>query len=503
MQELLAQAKDAHQQGDSETALTLAQQVLAAQPQHAEAHQIAAFCHANAGRIEQAMAMQRQAIHLVPTNPQLHYNYGVFQQQQGNTELAMLAYQQCLRLNPTHCDALWNYGDVLRLNEHFSEALICLERLRELNENYPGLYHRLAVIYNGLGRAKAAARCFEAAIADSSESAELTKWEYSHVLLGEGQMRAGWQAYESRYKIEGNGKIVVHPFEYPRWLGEPLEGKTLLIHGEQGIGDEIMFASIIPQLLSEKPRQIIVACHPSLCRLFSDSFPDITTLPHRPYQPPTSLERHHPIDFEVPICSIAKFRGPYSVNERPSQSYLLPNPERIAHFQAQLHALAPIKKPMRVGLMWSANPATGSDWGQRRAQQKSVPIEQLSALNQFSDQMQFVSLQNKDSGAQAAHAPGLDMLDLHDQLLDFADTAALASCLDLIITVDTSVSHLAGGLGLPSWVLLKHNPDWRWLNKGESSYWYQSSRLFRQQQKNNWRPVLDKVCETLKTEYQL
>jgi hypothetical protein len=132
-----------------------------------------------------------------------------------------------------------------------------------------------------------------------------------------------------------------------------------------------------------------------------------------------------------------------------------------------------------------------------------VPIEQLAVLNQFCDHVQFVSLQNRDSGLQAAHAPGLDMLDFHDQLLDFADTAALASCLDLVITVDTSVSHLAGGLGLPTWVLLKHNPDWRWLNKGESSYWYLSSRLFRQQQKNNWRPVLDDVCQTLKSDYQL
>jgi len=113
------------------------------------------------------------------------------------------------------------------------------------------------------------------------------------------------------------------------------------------------------------------------------------------------------------------------------------------------------------------------------------------------EEIQFVSLQNRDSGLQAAHAPGLNLIDLHQELLDFADTAALAANMDLIISVDTSVAHLCGGMGKPVWILLKHHPDWRWLSEGDRSYWYNNARLFRQQKKNNWYPVLEEIEQQL------
>lgn len=372
----------------------------------------------------------------------------------------------------------------------------CFERLLELQKYYPGLQHRLAVAYNGAGRPRAAERCFEKALATPSKDKELTRWEYSHLLLAEGDLKCGWPLYESRYRIEGNGRIAIHPFEYPRWQGEALADKTLLVHGEQGIGDEMMFASLIPALITEGGK-IILACHPSLVRLFATSFSECEVVPHNAVGNPTSVDHLGHIDYEVPFCSLSNWRGPFNVNDTPAKSYLKAEPAQVVAICQRLSALNPTaNKTKRVGLMWSANPATGVDWGERRGCQKSVPIEVMAALAPLADHIQFVSLQNSDSGIQAAHAPGLDMLDFQDQLLDFADTAALAACMDLVISVDTSVAHLLGGLGVPVWVLLKHHPDWRWLNTYDNSYWYGNAKLYRQKDKGDWDTVIKKSAPT-------
>lgn len=502
-QQQLTSAYQAYEQGDSEKALSVARQILEHDPDHAEGYQIASMSQANLGDMTSALVLQRRAIQLNPSNPLFHYNIAVLYQQTDQDTLAMLSYHACLRVDPDHADALWNYGEMLRLNEFFDEAIVCFERLLEMGKAYSGLQHRLAVTYNGIGRYRAAARCFEQSMSHPDGNGDLTQWEYSHLLLGEGELQSGWQYYESRYRIKGDGCIRVHPFEYPRWMGEPLKDRTLLIHGEQGIGDEIMFASIIPALIREG-RKIIIACHPSLCRLFTYSFPEAYVLPHLAVGQTAEVADLEPIDYELPICSLAHRRGPYSVNEHPEQNYLKATSDRVEYFNNKINQLTiNRRKTIRVGLMWSANPATGSDWGQRRSKQKSITVDDLAAFKVAAKKIQFVSLQNRDSGKQAAFLPSLDIIDLHDELLDFADTIALAACLDLIITVDTSVAHMAGGLGKPVWVLLKQHPDWRWLNQGNGSYWYHSARLFRQTKKGCWHSVLEEVYAALKNEFSI
>lgn len=505
IQQLLEQAYQHYANSQPKQALSNAYLVLDRHPQHHEAYQIAAMCEAQLGNIDEALLIQRQALALAPNQSEYHYNFGVLQQQANQDELAMLSYRNCIRLAPRHGNALWNYSDLLRVNEHFAEAVAYLETLLEMDHSeYPGIYHRLAVAYNGLGRVKASARMFEKSLSMREPNAHLTHWEYSHVLLGEGKLAPGWASYESRYLIDGPGQIVIHGFEFPRWQGENLNSKTVLIHGEQGIGDEIMFASIIPSLISEGAN-IIIACHPSLCRLFSASFPSAKVYPHSVDKPaaftPLFESTNLNIDYEVPICSLAHWRGPHGVGQSPAQAYLTFEQSRQTHFEQliQLYTTE-CKTKLRVGIMWSANPAKGVDWGERRSLQKSVAIEHLAPLATLSNDITFVSLQNVDAGSQAAHAPGLDILDFHDQLLDFSDTAALMSCLDLVVSVDTSVAHLAGGLGKPIMVLLKHHPDWRWLNNGSTSYWYPNATLLRQQQKGDWAPVIEQVCATLKEE---
>ena len=498
LSQLLRTAYQQYADGKTEQALLNAFALLDAAPQQHECYQIAAMCEARLDHLDAALVLQRQAIEQAPGQAEYHYNMGVLQQQANNTELAMLSYANCLRLEPEHANALWNYGDLLRVNEHFAEAVSCLEKLLLLEHSaYAGIYHRLAVAYGGAGRYKAAARCFEQSLSEREPDTERTQWEYSHLLLAEGRLRAGWRAYESRYLINGPGRIVVHSFPYARWQGESLHGLTLLIHAELGIGDQIMFASIIPQLLAEGAK-LIIACHPSLCRLFGRSFEALQILPHT-IDCPAQLRQEQKIDYEIPICSLAHWRGPWAVEQMPAQNYLHSiDADSEQRFEQQIRCYCGDKPPrLRVGLMWSANPAKGVDWGERRSLQKSVAVELLSPLAQLRDEVDFISLQNRDAGAQAAHAPSLNMLDLHDQLLDFADTAALINCLDLVVSVDTSVAHLAGAMGKPVVVLLKAKPDWRWLNSGNSSYWYASATLLRQQDKGDWSSVVEQIIAAI------
>lgn len=507
IQELHLQARESYERGDFVESSKLSLLLVQRASNSADAHQLVALNEASLNNKQQAVSWQAHAVTLEPERAELHYNHAVMLHEANQSELAMLSYRKCLLLEPEHKDALWNYGDLLRTNEHFEAAITCFEKLLQLQAEYPGLHHRLAVALNGAQQYKQAEEHFKLALASASEDEPITRWEFSHLLLGLGRLEEGWRAYEQRYQISGPGKIFVQDFDLPFWQGESLKNKRILIHGEQGLGDEIMFSSLLPNIIDEGGI-IVLACQPPLCRLFADSFPQAQVVPHTAMSAPANLANLGKIDFHLPLCSLALHCGPHTVDtinndSTASQSvisscYLKTNHERRNWFEQQLQIYGRTEAKLRVGLMWSANPALGSDWGSRRSRQKSLPIENLALLSELQPEIDFISLQNIDSAHQAAHAPDLQLLDFHTALQDFADTAALASCLDLVITVDTSVAHMAGGLGIPNWVLLKAKPDWRWLNSGTSSYWYPSTRLFRQQRMHDWQPVMNEVLAELR-----
>ncbi len=492
----LQQARALYAKGRYGEAEKLTYGIRADQASAAEALELAALAAGNQGRPWDCRALLELAITIAPDQPQLHYNLGVTCQGLADTQGAMLAYAACLRLQPEHADALWNYSDLLRVNEHFPEAIDCLQRLLTLEKKpRPDLYHRLAVAQFGLDQFGAAEHSFERALAGNSVVPVLTRWEYAHLLLTTGQYDAGWQAYNERFAAGQWTAVVCHPFPQPHWQGESLAGKTLLVHGEQGLGDEIMFASILPELVAEAG-QLILACQPPLVRLFAASFPGVTVRAHAALTKPASLAGMPAIDYQIAIGSLPRYRRCQRADfEAVKNPYLYCDNKTRNDFERRLQQLTG-KHPavFRVGLMWGSNPGHGVDWGARRAEKKSIDLRRLQRLSSVRPEAVFISLANHQTASQAAAAPQLALLDFQRQLPDLAATAALIDCMDLVITVDTSMAHLAGAMGKPAWVLLMQHADWRWLRDTDRSPWYPGVRLFRQPQADDWQSLLQSVC---------
>jgi Flp pilus assembly protein TadD len=360
--DLLRRAISEFEAGRTETAEADCRRILREHPNHAEALHVCALCAARLGRRPEALALLERAVDLAPGHAQYHYNLGVTLQELGLSDEAMLAYRACLRLQPDLGDALWNYGDLLRLNEHFEEAVACFERIIALGRSYPELHHRLGVALHGLEQNERAATAFEKALAEPGGDKALTHWEYCHVLLTQGRFAEGWDAYDQRFAAGYRTTVTCYPFPQPRWEGQALKDKSLLVHGEQGLGDEIMFASIIPELIGEGAR-VILACQPPLVRLFAESFPSATVRAHQAVGRPADVSDLEPIDYQITFGSVPGQRRRCVEDFGRNKPYISADPEATTRFRERLRGLRRTAgDKLKVGLTWGSNPATGVDW---------------------------------------------------------------------------------------------------------------------------------------------
>ncbi len=255
------------------------------------------------------------------------------------------------------------------------------------------------------------------------------------------------------------------------------------MHGEQGLGDEIMFD------IKQEAKQVIWGCRPPLVRLLANSHPQIDVVPHHVVVGPADMSNRK-IDYQIPIGSLGRWRRKEMVDFQGTKVLLQPDKDQVAMFNQRLAKTIGADKKYRIGIMWGANPSLEITWARRRSVQKSIPAESFRPLSSYCDRVQFVSLQNMDAAMEASNIPELNIIDFHRDLLDFADTAALVQNMDLVISVDTSVAHLAGALGKPVWLLLMNRADWRWGRGGNKSVWYESARLFRQPHQGDWDSVI-------------
>jgi tetratricopeptide (TPR) repeat protein len=395
------------------------------------------------GRLEEALADARQAHRLDPAEPGICSHIGVILRSLGRNEEALPWYDRALARQPNSVDALNNKALLLGQMHRFDEALATY------------------------GHAKALA----------PDNAEID-WNLGHLQMLTGNFEAGWTGLEARWK-RATGPIYP-PFPQPKWLGqESIEGKTVLVCSDEGLGDFIQFARYIPMLAARGARVILfvpdqiaslVAGLPGVAGCFAFSG---RTLPA--------------FDMHCPVSSLPLAFGT-RLDSIPAATSYLPRPDE-ARMQAWEHRLGTHDR-LRVGLVWAGNPNHKND------RNRSIPLHVLTRILDV-DAM-FVSLQ-KDvrPSDKAVLNERADIIDLTTHLTDFAETAALISCLDLVVTVDTSVAHLAGGLGCPTWILLPTTPDYRWLLNRDDSPWYPTVRLFRQEETRDYESVLDRVRNEL------
>ncbi len=413
-----------------------------------------------------------------------HLQRGVALMKLERYEESAASFGRALALDPNCAEALNNRGAALMRVFRPVEALEDFEKSIVCRPNYVEAHINAGNTLKGLGRYVEALRSIDRALALKPEDPTAT-WSKAVLKLALGDFREGWRLYEARFRLPHARSA--RRFDAPRWSGaEPLAGKTLFVHSEQGLGDTLQFCRYLG-LLEEKGAEVVLEVQPQLIKL-------LRTLDSRA----VIISRGDPLprfDFHTPLLSLPLNLGTDADSIPRSVPYVKVDPSSVRVWQEKLAALP----GFRVGLNWHGNPDAEKH---SALQARSFPLSAASALAELPG-ISLVSLQ-KGAGAEqlAQVAFGGSVAQLTDpQRLgpdEIADeTAAIMMGLDLVITADTALAHLAGALGVPVWVVLQSVPDWRWFIEREDSPWYPTMRLFRQRSRGDWREVLGRVAREL------
>jgi len=420
------------------------------------------------GRFEEAVASYRNALLLAPDHPEILYNLANACLELGHIDEALAAYDAALAVLPDHAGALVNRGNVLlRLNQPV-KAIASYDAALTTMPGHPQILTNRGHALRRLDRPDEALMDFAAALAASPEFAE-AHFEAAMTRLTLGDFARGWKQYEWRWKT-GAFARQRRSFSAPLWLGnESVAGKTILLHAEQGFGDTIQFIRYAP-LLAGQGAKVICEVQPELKPLLSQ-MPDITVM--------AAGEALPAFDLHCPLLSL-----PWALNTElatiPANiPYLAASAERLAHWRQRL----PLDGP-RAGFVWSGSATHKNDAN------RSVALARLAALFE-NPPLQCVSLQTELRAADHEALRGLPKLvHLGDDIRDFADTAAIVSLLDVVISVDTAVAHLAGALGRQVIILLPHAADFRWMRERGDTPWYPAVKLMRQPAFGDWDSVI-------------
>jgi tetratricopeptide (TPR) repeat protein len=459
--------------GDLTKAVACHEKALLLRPDLAEAHNNLGLVLRQQGKLEEAKSHYQHAVILRPNYAEAYNNLGVLLRQLGKLEESAACFERLLILMPNSAEAHDNWGNTLRDLGRLDESAASHERAIALKPDSAKAYNNLGYTQRKQGRLAESRKSFNRALGLEPQSVDI-RWNLCLLDLLEGNYAAGWSGYEVRHERKENKP---RSFSQPIWRGEPLNGARILLHSEQGLGDSIQFMRYVP-MVHAAGGKVILNVPSSLGRLAAH-LPGVDTLTmDEELLPP--LDRHCPL-MSLPL---AFKTTPDSI---PGQVPYLIVPDEAQRAAKNLDWPS---ETLRVGLVWSGNPICTED------QIRSMSLSQFEPLLDL-DGLHFFSLQMGAAASQlfAIHAP---ITDLRYAIKDLADTAALMAHLDVVITVDTAVAHLAGALGKQTWVMLPFAPDWRWLTDREDSPWYPTVRLFRQTCFGDWDGPIARVRHALR-----
>lgn len=472
---LAAIAADQHQ---AENGMQWVQQALAVEPDSVSAHFVWGRLLEGMQRYGEAEAVYRHVTCLDSGHAKAYTNLGCMLHLQGRLDEAITCYRRALQLEPGQPEALRNYALIAGGLQELEEAVAGFEAHLLTHPLDASAHHQLAHLHLRLGRYEQALAGYEQAITLEPDQAEY-HFARAQLLLRLERYAEGWQEYAWRWRLT-MFNAPMHRFVQPLWGGERLEQGTLLVHGETGFGDMFQFVRYV-ELAAERCARVVVECQPALQTLIL-GVPGVSQVVVQGGRLP-AFDAHIPLIsfpgvFETTIHSIP-WRGPYiQADTQRMQDWV----ERVAASGA---------RERKIGLVWTGNPQNAGN------RERSVTLQQFAPLVQAT-QASFFSLQKGAEAAQPGDVPaGMHFLDLTQQIRDFSDTAALLAQLDLVITVDTSVAHLAGAMGRSTWVLLPFSADWRYHVGRADNPWYPSMRLFRQESSGDWGPPLRQLQQAL------
>ncbi|MEW6037340.1 MAG: tetratricopeptide repeat protein [Pseudomonadota bacterium] len=404
-------------------------------------------------------------------------------------DLAICTWEDVIALNPLDASAhnnlglQWHYGkgDVDR-------AMACFRRALELNPGLAEARFNLCQAMADAGEVEEALAGFEAMLAEPFRDEVM--FHRSVVLLKNRRFEEGWRDYHLRWRYRGTQN---RNFPFPPWDGQSCAGKTLLVYGEQGLGDEIMFSSCIKDVQEKSGARVVMECNIRLESLFRRSFPDVTVIgAPRAQSGLECLADGAPMDFQVAIGDLPSLFRAEEASFPRHHGYLKADPERVAFWRNRLAALGDGSK---IGISWRGGQ------GKTRREARSIPLSEWLPIL-ATEGAHFISLQYTDCREELKALwddHGVRVYHWQEAIDDYDETAALVMALDRVVSVCTAIVHLTGALGRPAWVLVPRVPEWRYLASGEIMPWYPSVRLFRQPRMGDWTPVLHDVARQLST----
>jgi tetratricopeptide (TPR) repeat protein len=456
-------------------AITCYRKAVQYDPNIVEAYDNLGHAYMETKHFNEAVICYQKVTELNPNSDTAYINLGDAFQEKGQFNEAMTCYQKSLKLNSTNADTYNKLGVSLQLKGQVDEAIACYQEAIKLNPNFDTAYSNLGNVFQEIGK-------FDKAMVHYQKSLQLDSnrvdahLNMSLILLLSGSFKEGWKEYEWRKKLKDFYQPI---FSQPMWDGSDITGQTILLHAEQGFGDTIQFIRYAP-LVANRGAKVIVECLKEIKSLLQtvkgihrvivrgEKLPEFNThcsLLSLPLVFNTTLDN---IPVKVPYVTI--------------------DPLLLEKWRDKVCS---DRSHFKIGLVWSGNPRHVDE------RKRSCTLEIFSSLSLLND-VTFYSLQKGEAAEQTKNPPdGMKLIDCTGDIHNFSDTAALIDNLDLVISVDTAVAHLAGALGKPVWTLLPFVPDWRWMLNRTDSPWYPTMKLFRQPSLGDWELVILKVKDEL------
>ncbi len=502
-----------HRSGNIQQAQAHYRRILQVEPGQPEALHALGIMAFQLKKYEDANSLIGKAIENKPNVPQFHYNLGLVFIALKRQEKAIQAFQEAIRIKPDYADAYYNFGLVLKKRQQFEEAVQNFKQVMKITPDDADAYYNLGNTYEALDRYEPAAKNYQLAIKKNGtfvgafnnlalvlkkmgrideaisyfrEALRLqpglaeAHWNLSLALLINGQFEEGWKEHEWRFMKGKRSTIYPHRFGMPLWDGSSFAGKRLFVHSEQGFGDTLQFIRYLPMVKRLGGTLVFEAFGPLLETI--SGFPGIDKLVE------ISPDRRHVenCDYYVPLMSLPMLFATDIPTIPSNIPYIFADPEKASQWKNRIN-----KKGYKIGIAWAGKPEHENDGNRSCELAQFLPLAGMPGIAMY-------GLQKGGAARQAETLDGMRrMINFDCELKDFSETAAAIENLDLIISVDTALVHLAGAMGKPVWTLLPYAPDWRWLLEREDSPWYPTMRLFRQPAHGDWGAVFGEVKDEL------
>ena len=462
---------------DTVEGLAWARRAAAADPRLADARYVEGRLLEAEGRLPEAETSYRAALALAPADARVHNNLGGVLHMQGRLDAALASYRRALELDPAQPQARQNYASIVRDSGALEQAIEGYQRQITSNPRDAAAHTNLANTYRELGRYPEAMAAYQRAIEADPNDAE-AHFSRSFVLLITGDYREGWREYEWRLRV-ATYNAPLRRFPQPAWNGSPVTGGSLLLHAEQGFGDTLQFARYVA-LAAERCPSVVLLCQPELRALLRPLKGAARILGEGELVPDYAAH--------APLMSLPSIFGTTLDTVPWDGPYVRPDPEQVAAWRP---VVGPDGASPRIGIAWAGR---AEQWDDRK---RSMTLPMLGPLAEAGGE--FYSLQKGEASGQAVTPPaGMRLRDLTARLRDFSDTAALIANLDLVVTIDSAVAHLSAAMGVPTWVLVAHAPDWRYHLERSDNPWYPTMRLFRQDRDGDWSGPVARAAQALR-----